>query len=390
MERTLKEAASELEARLKSNHQRRFPLMGLKGAANALMLREAALRLDRPILVVASLASEAETLAHETAFFLGESIDLDVPARRVHLLRAWELKPFAHISPGSDIQASQLAALFAMRRMPAPVVVTSAEALMMRTIPRATFDESIVRIAAAESLDLELLVDTLATMGYQRVPQCEEAGDFSVRGGIVDVFSPLYREPVRIELEDDVVVSIRHFEASSQRSLAELREATIIRTRYVAPSALKRKDLADAVALRAAEIGMVRKEAAELLETLETGLLFPGAENLMPYVYARPLDAIFSYLPENTVAWLMDPGRVIAQAHRMADLVREQASAAQARPSFYPPPESLYLEAEQLERGLSRPDRGRDRFAGNGGGPARGLGAANRSEVRRGAQARVD
>ncbi len=328
--------------------------MGLKGAANALMLREAVLRLNRPIMAVASLASEAEALAHEVAFFLGESIDRDVPARRVHLLRGWELKPFAYISPPPDVQASQLAALYAMRRQSAPVVVTSVEALMMRTIPRREFDASIVRIAAAESLDLELLIDTLSVMGYQRVPQCEEAGDFSVRGGIIDVFSPLYHAPVRIELEDDIVTSIRHFEGASQRSLGEISEATIIRTRYVAPSALKSKELGDVVALRAAEIGMIRKEAAELAETLETGLLFPGAELLMPYVYAQPLDPVFSYLPEATVAWLMDPGRVIAEAHRRAGLINAEASGAQAKPAFYPQPGALYLTAEEIESHLSR------------------------------------
>ncbi len=204
----------------------------------------------RPIVAVTSITSEAEALAHELAFFLGESIDADVPSRRVHLLRGWDLKPFAAISPPSDVQASQLAALYAMRRLNAPIVITSAEALMMRTIGREDFDASVIRIAGAESLDLEIVIDTLSTMGYQRVPQCEEPGDFSVRGGIVDVFSPLYQHPVRFELEDDIVTSIRHFEAASQRSLGEIAEATIIRTRYVAPFALKSKGVLDEVALQ--------------------------------------------------------------------------------------------------------------------------------------------
>ena len=198
----------------------------------------------RPILAVTSLTSEAEALAHELAFFLGEPIDADVPSRRVHLLRGWELKPFAAISPPPDVQASQLAALFACAACNIPMVITSAEALMMRTIPREDFDASVIRIAGAESLDLEILIETLSTMGYQRVPQCEEPGDFSVRGGIVDVFSPLYQHPVRFELEDDIVTSIRHFEAASQRSFGEIPEATIIRTRYVAPFALKSKAVA--------------------------------------------------------------------------------------------------------------------------------------------------
>ena len=327
--------------------------MGLKGAAGALMLREAAMRLSRPVLAVTSRAAEAETLAQEAAFFLGESLESDASARRVHLLRAWEVKPFAHISPPTDIQASQLAALYAIRRQEAPLVVTSAEALMTRTIPRAVFDESVIRIAKNDRIDLDLLIETLAAAGYQRLPQCEEPGDFSVRGGIVDVFSPLYREPVRFELEDDLVISVRHFEAVSQRSLGAIPEATIIRTRYISPAVLKERELADAVALRTAEIGMVRKEAGELLETLATGLLFPGAELLMPYVYGRPLDSIFAYLPERAIAWMVDPGRIIAEAARFSETVAAEASAAQSRPIFHPPADSLYIASEDLERQLS-------------------------------------
>src|SRR4030081_1985551 len=119
------------------------------------------------------------------------------------------------------------------------MVVALAEALLMRTIPRAVFESSVLRIAAADTLDLEALIDALSSCGYQRVPQTEEPGDFSVRGGIIDAFSPLYRDPIRIELEDDLITSIRHFDAPSQRSAGELTDATITRTRYVPPSALK-------------------------------------------------------------------------------------------------------------------------------------------------------
>ena len=78
-----------------------------------------------------------------------------------------------------------------------------------------------LRIAAADTLDLEALIDALGATGYQRVPQTEEPGDFSVRGGIIDIFSPLYHNPVRIELEEDIVTSVRHFDPASQRSLGE-------------------------------------------------------------------------------------------------------------------------------------------------------------------------
>ncbi len=354
MQRSLKEAAGELEARLAANTERRFPVMGLRGAAGALMLREMALRLRRPIVAVTSTAAEAEALAGETAFFLDESLDGDAALRRVHLLRSWEVKPMAQLSPPPDAQVSQLAALFAMLRNESALIVTSAEALMTRTIPRAVFNDSIVTVGLGDRLDLDALVDALASCGYQRVPQTEEPGDFSVRGGIVDAYSPLYRSPIRIELEDDVVTSLRHFDAASQRSAEELTAATIIRTRFLPPVALADLKLRDAVALRAAEIGMVRKEAAELSETLENGLLFPGAELLMPFAYGRALDTIFAYAPPRALLWLVDPGRILGEANRFAENVAKESAAAAERPSFHPAPNALFLGGEEFERALGR------------------------------------
>ena len=107
------------------------------------MLREAALGLGRPILVVTALAREAEALASEVGFFLDEPPERDPLARRVHLLPAWELKPFAHLSPPPQTQAAQLAALYAALRGEAPMLVASAEALLMRTIPRPVFESSV-------------------------------------------------------------------------------------------------------------------------------------------------------------------------------------------------------------------------------------------------------
>jgi transcription-repair coupling factor (superfamily II helicase) len=352
VERSLREGASELKARIEAGNERRFPVMGLKGAANALMLREAALTLDRAIVAVTPLASEAEALAAELSLFLDQPADRDSAHCRMHLLPAWELRPFAHLSPPPDVQAAQLAALFALLRNPAPLVVTSVEALMMRTLPRRVFEESVVRIALAEVLDLDALVEALTAMGYQRVPQTEEPGDFSVRGGIVDVFSPLHHNPVRIELEEEIVTSVRYFDPASQRSLGQIEEATIIRTRHVPAPTLRDARLVAQVAVRCGELGMIRKEAGELQETIENGLLFPGVELLTPYLHHGGLQSIFDYVPANAVAWLVEPGRILGEAERLIERIAAEAAAAHQKPLFHPAPEALYLTSDEFERAL--------------------------------------
>ena len=145
-------------------------------------------RLGRPILAVTPLASEAEALAGEAGLFLDDPVEADSPERRVHLLRGWETAPLAQLSPSLDNQAAQFEALFSMRRLGAPLVITSADALMMRTMPRERFERSVIKLTMGDRLDLESLIEELSGIGYQRVPQTEELGDFSVRGGIVDVF----------------------------------------------------------------------------------------------------------------------------------------------------------------------------------------------------------
>ena len=89
-------------------------------------------------------------------------------------------------------------------------------------------------------------------------------------------------------------------------------------------------------------------------DALENGLLFPGAELLTPYLFGRPLDAVFDYLPPDTVAWLVEPGRVFGEAERFSERIATEAAAAQAKPSFYPAPEAVYLRIEELEKSLSQ------------------------------------
>ena len=146
--------------------------------------------------------------------------------------------------------------------------------------------------------------------------------------------------------------SIRFFDPSDQRSLGEVLEAIVIPARFIPPGALRDKQLRDRVEVRAAEIGLVRKEVAELTEALESGLLYPGVENLLPYMFDEPLDTLFDFLPEGALTWLVEPGRVLAQAQRHADRVADEAAQCQSRHVYYPPPEALYLEAPDLQRRL--------------------------------------
>ncbi|HXR36903.1 MAG TPA: hypothetical protein VN754_13180, partial [Candidatus Binataceae bacterium] len=149
---------AELGARLQTGSERHFPVMGLKGAAAPLMLREAVLALNRPLLAVTPLSSEAESLAAEMAFFLGQAPGAGALENQIHLHTGWEVTPFARISPPLDNQSSEFVALYALARQRAPVVVTSVEALMTRTVPRRSFESAVLKLTLGDNVDMEGVV----------------------------------------------------------------------------------------------------------------------------------------------------------------------------------------------------------------------------------------
>src|SRR5207248_986255 len=98
-------------------------------------------------------------------------------------------------------------------------------ALARRVIPRAAFAELVDIVQVQQEIDRDATVAVLVRGGYTRSPVVEDAGTFAVRGGVIDVFVPLYRFPLRIELFGDLVESIRFFDPETQRTMRAVDEA---------------------------------------------------------------------------------------------------------------------------------------------------------------------
>ncbi len=167
--------------------------------------------------------------------------------------------------------------------------------------------------------------------GFQNVPLVEERGDFSVRGGIVDMFSPGYGRPLRLEFDGDRLESIREFNPSTQRT-----ERSFKRRCCLLPMkdfSLKRSGVENALRRldqRALELEVDRREKNSLLESMRSGIPFPGMEFLVPY-FAGPLVPVFSYLPKETLIWLDGADRVEAEAERFGRLTWERHRTRQGR-----------------------------------------------------------
>ena len=136
------------------------------------------------------------------------------------LSREWQLRPGAVAS--REWERSRLAALYDMARGEAAVVVATADALMQRTLPPKLLNSLAVTLKTGGRADLKVLAESLLSAGYTRCDQVEGVGQFALRGGILDVFSPLMDQPVRCEFFDDEIDSMGSFDPATQRRTANV------------------------------------------------------------------------------------------------------------------------------------------------------------------------
>jgi transcription-repair coupling factor (superfamily II helicase) len=326
-------------------------IQGLQGGARAYVLALVAARARRPILVITSSAREAEKLFGDLTFFLGEDRALAPLRKRLHLFPSWEVLPFENLSPPADNIAGRLEGLYKLVEESAPILIAPPAALMQLVIPKEALKQSYLYLVAGQDLSRESILDHLVQWGYQPVPLVEERGDFGARGGIVDLFSPGYRRPIRLEFDGDRLESMREFNPATQRT-EQLQEEMLLLP--MKEFSLKRTGLQETMRRldqRAVELEMGRRERNNLLESLRAGIPFPGIEFLAPYFFPN-LVPVFSYLPRETLIWLDGADRIEAEAERFSQLVWDRNSKAKEERRLVPAVEALYLNEHQWREAL--------------------------------------
>jgi transcription-repair coupling factor (superfamily II helicase) len=192
-------------------------IAGLTGAARALAVAELLQTHPRPALVVVGGMADAHRWTQDLRLFGTAALEFPAPEPRL-----WR--------GGHHREADAERAMIARRLTvadPVTVVATPA-ALTAPLLSRAEFAERTLRLTTGDRLDRELLLEALERCCYERVETVVAVGQWSVRGGIVDVFSPSQASPARLEFVGDDVESIRLFDPTSQRSIASLDELLVL------------------------------------------------------------------------------------------------------------------------------------------------------------------
>jgi transcription-repair coupling factor (superfamily II helicase) len=175
------------------------------------------------LVVITSNAFEAQRLLEEIPYF--------APNISVNLLPDWETLPYDVFSPHPDLISERLATLYQISQNQCDVVIVPIATSLLRLPPVSYFAGHTFMLAKGQKLDLEALRHQCAQAGYHHVSQVISPGEFSVRGGLVDLFPMGSVFPFRIDLFDDEIESIRTFDVDTQRSLYPVPEIRLLPAR---------------------------------------------------------------------------------------------------------------------------------------------------------------
>src|SRR6516165_10248357 len=201
-------------------------LSGLTNTARCLYLPLLARAAKQPVIVVVADNKAAEEL--ESALRAGCDLTGAVDPDRVVRLPAHDVLPFENLSPHPDVQEQRAAALFKLATGAVSILIAPAEAAALRLFDRNYYSSLAVTVRRGEELDVEVLTGHLASVGYTQMDLVEMPGQFTRRGGILDVYSPEADRPVRIEFFGDEIDTIRKFDPETQRSQAGLDETQLL------------------------------------------------------------------------------------------------------------------------------------------------------------------
>ncbi|MFC4768548.1 transcription-repair coupling factor [Effusibacillus consociatus] len=284
---------------------------GISGSARHLYMAGLRASLSCPLLIVTHNMQQAQQVYEDLTELLSiEEVSL-FPDRELSYLDILAYSP--------EQAAARLGVLESLVQGKASVVIAPIAAVHQTLPSKQQFAEAAIHLKPGDEIALEELLERLVYLGYQRVEMVESKGEFSVRGGIVDIFPLTMDNGVRIEMFDVEVDSIRTFDPTNQRSIEKLESVRLspIREILVRPEQLQA--LADDVHQRLETHKKKIKDSALLekleqhigreIEQMQEGIVFPGLIR-----YSHILDSssanLLDYMPPSTIVVFDEPTRL--------------------------------------------------------------------------------
>ncbi|MBO4521520.1 MAG: transcription-repair coupling factor [Alphaproteobacteria bacterium] len=288
------------------------------------------------------------SLAEQLAFFAPDVDVLQFPA--------WDTVPYDRVSPNTDIVAKRLETLSILhsgKARKARIVLTTVNAVLQR-VPPVDFFKTSLSAEAGKSFDEQAFHKFLEKNGYQRTEQVMEAGEYAVRGGIIDVFAPGTPEPLRLDLFGDELETIRTFDPMTQRTTGQIDRFVF---KPVSEIALDSEAIARFRTNYRESFGSGVNDA--LYESISEGRRFSGMEHWLP-LFHDGTDTLFAFLPEAAVSADYQTQEAVSSRLEQIDeffqarLDAEKNGLSEGGFIYHPvPKEQMFLDAKELNRLLA-------------------------------------
>ncbi len=322
--------------------------LGILRAARPYVLAALAGDWRAPVIYVTARIDRSYNVSEQLPIWLGETLLIDrfaEPAASFYERAAW----------GESSIRARLETLSALTNAgQRPIVVTSARALMQRTLPPPIFRERQITLRRGGRETLERLIGSWVKLGYEPTSLVVQPGTYSRRGGIVDIFPSASDSPVRIDFFDDEIDTIRTFDPNTQRSTTALDSVIIPPAREALP------EFAPALAARLRDWFGTLVETSndptsprEDLAALESGATFPTIEHYLSYLYADTTN-LLDYAPQGALIVLEDGQELMAAVHEIAARAEETRAEKLAASLLAPDHPRPYLGWGEIEAGLAR------------------------------------
>jgi transcription-repair coupling factor (superfamily II helicase) len=318
---------------------------GLAGSARALVLAALQKKIDRRIVFVARSNKEVEEFQSDVEFFYCALNGVSSCETEVLTIPALETDPYDGTSPHAEVQEQRALALYRALAGEARVLLTSIGALAERTVSPDQLKSSAITLRVGDDMPPELIVDLLIAGGYMRQEPVGAVGEFSLRGGILDLFSPAHDAPHRIEFFGDTIDSIREFDADTQRSIGRVQQSIVAPMRELSVRREEFINWADAARQRWSD-EQYRRDLRARIAHAERGEPFPGWEYLLPLTRRLERSA-FDYL--KTAVFVIDePSDIEKRAADLYSYLEDRYSQADDAGELALAPAELFLTPDEL------------------------------------------
>ena len=312
----------------------------LFGSGPSLAVARLIARSDRFVLYVARDTEDAERVRREIGFFAaGGTEPLAFPD--------WETLPYDNFSPHQDIISERLSTLYSLPRTQRGVLVAPVQTLMQRLPPTAFVEAQSLVVETGSRFSIDSQRTRLERAGYRNVGTVAERGEYAVRGSLMDIFPMGSELPLRIDLDDDEIDSLRTFDPDTQRTVERIDAVRILPAREIP--------------LDAGGIGRFRERwhhtfdvdvrRCQVYQDVSDGIAHPGVECYLPFFFDSTA-TLFDYLPEAT-AIVLDEGCLEGAALFVRSLYSRYESLRHDIERPLPSPGALYLSEEELLAALA-------------------------------------